>query len=98
MLKPNDKQLEALAKLARELPKEFDQLHGMLVMNADVQRRQVVALGCPNRDELCGRAQVFQEIADICLKPEEIWKTRKAELEAQEDAEQTEETPPPLLH
>jgi hypothetical protein len=71
-------ELEALALIADLHPVEFRLVAGVFAEEADNGRRAVVMSGCDCRDELSGRAQVLQEVADIFADPCAAWTIRKA--------------------
>jgi hypothetical protein len=87
-------ELEALALIADLYPVEFRLVAGVFAEEADNGRRGAVMSGCGCRDELSGRAQVLQEVADMFEDPCATWTLRKA---TDETAPLTEQPPSTLM-
>jgi hypothetical protein len=87
-------ELEALAVIAELYPDYIRLVANVFAEDADNGRRAAVKSGCECRDELSGRAEALQEVADIFKDPCASWALRKA---TDEPAPHIEQPPTPLM-
>ena len=78
MRRLENNELEALALIAKLHPAEIRLVAALFAGEADNGRRSAVKSGCDCRDELSGRAEVLQEVADIFKDPCATWTIRQA--------------------
>jgi hypothetical protein len=74
MINPQDNEIEAAALVQMRMGKEFNALLVMVATNANVDRKAAIARGAAeNREENCGRAQVWLELQDFLAGAAERW-------------------------
>jgi len=74
MITPQDNEIEAAAMVQMRMGKEFNALLVMVATNADNDRKVAIARGAAeNREENCGRAQVWLELQDFLAGAADRW-------------------------
>jgi len=92
MINPQDSEIEAAALVQMRMGKEFNALMVMVATNADNDRRAAIARGAAeNREENCGRAQVWLELQDFLAGAATRWE----QIEKRRKEKQKEGTPTP---
>ena len=95
MINPTDNEIEAAAMMQQRMEREFNALLVMVATNADNDRRAAIARGASeNREENCGRAQVWLEVQMFLAGAAERWEAiRKRRKENQQEERTPEEHP-----
>jgi hypothetical protein len=95
MITPQDNEIEAAAMVQMRMGREFNALMVMVATNADVDRKTAIARGASeNREENCGRAQVWLELQDFLAGAADRWEQieKRRKDKQQQDGESAADT------